>query len=122
MQPSIRISARARSRCVRITLVLAAFSCLALAALPASAACDPERARDRLAWADDLRDYIELWHDIGNQGSAIEDLEVLGTVLTEAAAALERCPQTPTTAALRLEVGRMSAWAERAGRALNMDD
>ncbi len=122
MEPSVWKSARVRGRCVRITLVLVAFSCLAVTALPAAAACDPDRARDRLAWADDLRDYIELWHDTGNPGAAIEDLEILGTVLPEAAAALERCPPTPTTAALRLDVERMSAWAERAGRALTIDD
>lgn len=122
MRHSIRKVARVPGRAMRFTLVLAAFSCLVLVALPAAAACDLERARDRLASADDLRDYIELWHDLGNAWEASEDLARLTPVLMEAGTALEECPASPTATALRMDIRRFVVWAERAGRALNIDD
>jgi hypothetical protein len=122
MKRSIWKTTRVPATAIRVTLVLAAFSCFAIVALPAAAACDPEHARHRLAWADDLRDYIELWHDLGNPGEASEDLARLTPVLIEAAAALEECPASSTATALRMDIRRMTVWAERAGRALNFDD
>jgi hypothetical protein len=122
MKRSLRKTARVPDRAMRVTLVLAAFSCLALVALPAAAACDPERARDRLASADELREYIELLHDIGNPGEASEDLARLTPVLMQAADALEACPASTTAVEIGMEIRRMAVWAERAGRALNTGD
>jgi len=122
MKRSLRKATRVPERAMRVILVLAAFSCLALVAMPAAAACDPERARDHLASADELRDYIELLHDIGNPGEAVEDLARLTPVLMQAADALAACPASTTAVAIRMDIRRMAVWAERAGRALNTGD
>jgi hypothetical protein len=91
---------------------------LTLSAVPAVAICDLEKARERLVWADDIKGYVELWHDRGSFGLALEDLELLDPVLVEVVDALADCAFSLTAGQWRLDVRHFRWWADRARLAM----
>lgn len=97
-------------------LLVAAFSSWVVSA---EAGCDQNKVRELLAWAHDMRDYVELWHDRDSFGVALDELDLLQPVLDEAVQELAECPSTPAIIEWRYNVRQLQSWAVRARLAMN---